>query len=393
MLLNGTQGLTFLAVFCTGSVLWLRSLAVPFSLFWPAFCIAAQSPALQRVLVLYSDERLLPANVIFDHSFRTTLETGTSMRTEFHSEFLDVSRFSGEVQQQHQRDFLREKYQDYPPDLIVAVSRPAGAFLMKYRSSLFNETPVVYLTWQGETPPGDPPDPKVAGIATSGSADATLRLAIDLQQDTRHVVVITGSSQRDKTLTEEVRRGSSAFENRVDFKWLTGLSLAELREKLARLPDNTVVLYLTLFQDAAGNRFTPLEALDQFASASRVPIYGYYDTYLGHGIVGGSFVTFEEIGRKTAQAGLRILAGESPQDVARSKIAQAIPIFDWHQLRRWRISTKRLPSGSMTLFKEPTYWQKYHWLILGVASAALIEGLLKSVLRYRQSVVLFRSWL
>jgi hypothetical protein len=47
--------------------------------------------------------------------------------------------------------------------------------------------------------------------------------------------------------------------------WLTDLSLPELRDKLARLPDHTVVLYLTLFQDAAGNRFTPLEALDQFA--------------------------------------------------------------------------------------------------------------------------------
>jgi PAS domain S-box-containing protein len=251
---------------------------------------------------------------------------------------------------------------------------------MKYRSSLFNETPVVYLTWQGETPPGDPPDPKVAGIATSGSADATLRLAIDLQQDTRHVVVITGSSQRDKTLTEEVRRGSNAFENRVDFTWLTDLSLPELRNKLARLPDHTIVLYLTLFQDAAGNRFTPLEALDQFAPASRVPIYGYYDTYLGHGVVGGSFVTFEQIGHKTAQAGLRILAGEDPQDVARSQIAQPIPMFDWHQLQRWKISGKRLPPGSLMLFKKPTYWQKYHWLILGVISAALIEGLLIAVL-------------
>ena len=235
----------------------LLSPTVIFSLFWPALSIAAQSLGSQRVLVLYSDERLLPANVIFDRSFRTNFQARSSKRTEFHSEFLDVSRFSGEVQQQHQRDFLREKYQDYPPDLIIAVSRPAGAFLMKYRASLFNETPVVYLTWQGEAPPGDLPDPKVAGIATSGSADATLRLALDLQQDTRHVVVITGSSQRDKTLTEEVRRGSSAFENRVDFKWLTGLSLAELREKLARLPDHTVALYLTLFQDAAGNRFTP----------------------------------------------------------------------------------------------------------------------------------------
>jgi hypothetical protein len=85
----------------------LLSQAAFFSLFWPAFCIGALSPGLQRVLVLYSDERLLPANVIFDNSFRTNLQAATSRRVEFHSEFLDASRFWREAQQENQRDFLR----------------------------------------------------------------------------------------------------------------------------------------------------------------------------------------------------------------------------------------------------------------------------------------------
>ena len=358
----------------------LLSQAAFFSLLWPALCSATQSVDPQRALVLYSDERLLPANVIFDRSFRTNLQADTSRHVEFHSEFLDVARFSREAQQENQRDFLRAKYRDYPPDLTIAVSASAVAFLMKYRATLFTEVPVVYLTWQGEAPPGDLGDPKAAGISIPGSVDATLRLALDLQQDTRRIAIVTGSSQRDKTLAEEARKGSSTFENRVAFTWLTDLSLPELRDQLARLPDHTVVLYLTLFLDAAGNRFTPQEALDQFAPASRVPIYGYYDTYLGHGIVGGSFVTFEEIGRKAAQASLRILSGESPQDVARSEIGQSIPMFDWRELRRWNISERRVPPGGVMLFREATYWEKNHWLILGVVAASLIEGLLIAVL-------------
>ena len=341
---------------------------------------SADSEGLQRVLVLYSDERLLPANVIFDHSFRTNLQSGAGKRIEFHSEFLDVSRFSREAQQENQREFLAAKYREYPPDLIIAVSGSAVAFLMKYRASLFTGVPVVYLTWQGEPPPGDLSDPKAVAISIRGRADATLKLALELQPDTRHIVVVTGSSQRDRALAEEARKGSSAFENRVTFTWLTDLSLRELRDELARLPDHSAVLYLTLFLDAAGNRFTPQEALDQFASASRVPIYGYYDTYLGHGIVGGSMLTFEEIGRKTAQVGLRVLAGESPQDVTRSDIGQAIPMFDWRELQRWHISERRLPPGSVVRFKEANYWEKHRWLILAGVSASLIEGLLIAVL-------------
>ncbi len=124
----------------------LLSRAVFFALFWPVFCIAAQSPGLQRVLVLYSEERLLPSNVIFDQSLRATLQAGATKHIEFHSEFLDEPYFSVEAHQEHLRDFLKEKDLDYPPDLLIAASRPAAAFLLKYRASLFTGAPVIYLT-------------------------------------------------------------------------------------------------------------------------------------------------------------------------------------------------------------------------------------------------------
>ena len=50
----------------------------------------------KQVLVVYSDERLLPANVIVDDAIRKTFAAEPASRIEFYSEFLDVSRFSGE---------------------------------------------------------------------------------------------------------------------------------------------------------------------------------------------------------------------------------------------------------------------------------------------------------
>jgi hypothetical protein len=128
---------------------------------------------------------------------------GAGKHVEFHSEFLDAARFSGQFQEEHQRDFLKEKYRDYPPDLVIGVSGSAVAFLMKYRESMFTGGPAVYLTWQGEVPVKDLQDKKAAAISTPGGAEATLRLALALQQDTRNIVIITGSSQRDNGLAEE----------------------------------------------------------------------------------------------------------------------------------------------------------------------------------------------
>ena len=142
------------------------------------------------------------------------------------------------------------------------------------------------------------------------AAASTLELALSLQPDTRNVAVVAGSAPQDLESAEQFRRETPAFADRVGFTWLINLSLSDLRAELSRLPDHTVVLYLTMFQDATGASFIPRQALALFAPASRAPIYGSYDTYLGYGIVGGSMVTFEEIGRKAARLGMRILAGE-----------------------------------------------------------------------------------
>src|SRR5271157_4354730 len=98
---------------------------------------AAGQVPIQRVLVLYSDERLLPANIIVDEAVRAAFAAATKKRVEFYSEFLDVARFPGEEQQQRQRDFFRDKYRERPHDLVFAVSGGALVFLAKHRTDLF----------------------------------------------------------------------------------------------------------------------------------------------------------------------------------------------------------------------------------------------------------------
>src|SRR6266576_3380452 len=268
---------------------------------------AGQAPVPgQRVLMLYSDERLLPANIIMDEAIRAAFAVGTKNRVEFYSEFLDVARFPGEEQQQRQRDFFRDKYRERPPDLVIAASGGALAFLAKHRAELFAGVPIVYCSFAGDPHPDLLSDARIAEVAVPYCVAPTLEMMLRLHPDSRQVAVVSGSGPRDRQLADTFRQEMITFGNRVAFTWLTNLSMEELRGELSRLADHTVVLYLTMFQDAAGKTFTSRHALDAFAPASRAPIYGCFDTYLGHGIVGGSMVTFEEIGRKAAQLGIRI---------------------------------------------------------------------------------------
>ena len=145
---------------------------------------------------------------------------------------------------------------------------------------------------------------------------------------------------------------------------------------MARLPDHTAPPsphnVPGCFRE---NTFRPRQALDEFAFASRVPIYGYYETYLGHGIVGGSIVPFEEIGRKPPSWPFHP-GGENPQAAPRSESYQPVPMFDWRQLQRWNISENRLPPGSILRFKKPPYWEQHRQIIVTAVSLCLLEGLL-----------------
>jgi PAS domain S-box-containing protein len=96
---------------------------------------------------------------------------------------------------------------------------------------------------------------------------------------------------------------------------------------------------------------------------------------MGSGMLGGRLVNYEALGTRAAETGLRIFAGESPQNIP-LQIVPSATMFDWRELRRWGIDESKLPAGSIVRFKEPTFWERYKWRIIGVISLCILEALL-----------------
>jgi PAS domain S-box-containing protein len=149
--------------------------------------------------------------------------------------------------------------------------------------------------------------------------------------------------------------------------------MAELKNRLASLPPNTVILYLSFFLDPAGNSYSGPEALSLFAPTSSVPTYGISETYMGVGIVGGSLIDFEALGKRTGQIALRVLAGERVSDIHPESVPN-VQVFDWRQLKRWGIDDRRVPAASTVRFKSPTFWELYKWYVLAIIAVLIIES-------------------
>ena len=192
----------------------------------------------------------------------------------------------------------------------------------------------------------------------------TVEAALGLIPGTRRLFVVAGQSDYDRGLTALVKTDLISYENKLDVTYLTDLPMSQLLERLRNLPDHSIVLFLSFFKDVQGREFlsTP-EALPMIAGAANAPVFGIADTYLGHGIVGGFVVSAEEQGKILAHDALEILGGKPPQDIPVVH-GPNLYLFDWRELKRWKLDESRLPAGSTVLFRQPTLWEKYRPTLL-----------------------------
>jgi len=165
-------------------------------------CLAlAEAPP--RVLLLFSNDRLLPANQLMEVGLRRAFEEGgegTSM--DLYAEFLDAVRFPSADQSAAMEEYLRRRHGDAPPDVWIALGAQALDFLMQRRDTLFPGTPIV-----------------VGGIGTAQIADLTDRRGLtgrpmewsvaplleklpEMRPEIRRILLVAGAAEFDRKRNE-----------------------------------------------------------------------------------------------------------------------------------------------------------------------------------------------
>src|SRR5262245_29686855 len=234
----------------------------------PVVTLQAAAVPQKNVLFLSSEDTFRPAFLSFAQGLRTALVDGSTEQFEFFTETLDQSRFPDVKYGTHRLDYFRWKYADRPLDLIIAGPTPALDFLIAHRDELFPGVPVVFasadenLVRQRKLPRG------FTGLPMHFDVGATLELALQLQPDTREVVVVVGKSAFDQSWEAIARAAFRPFEERVRFRYLNNLPFAAILKKLSYLPAHCVVLYFSLYEDAAGATRAVVDAGQEIARRS-----------------------------------------------------------------------------------------------------------------------------
>ena len=336
----------------------------------------------KSVLVLYATRRDAQIVTVGDRELPRLLEEGLPGGVDYYSEFLDQARFDQKDYQTAFRDFLESKYRGHRFDLVIAMGESPLNFLVKYRDSLFGGTPLLYFS---ERPA--PTYPNTTGVIAVANLGETMALALQLQPETAHAFVVSGTrTDILDTAKEQLRQ----FESRLQVTFLAGLPTPELEARLKSLPARSIVYYLVVDRDGTGEFVHPLEYLDRVVASSNAPVYSWVDSAMDHGIVGGALKDQLAQTQAVGHLALRVLGGEAAESIPPVQDDLTVTQVDWRQLRRWGISESRVPAGTVMRFRTPSAWDRFApyfvaAAVLFVAQSVLIGGLLIQRTRRRKA--------
>jgi PAS domain S-box-containing protein len=327
----------------------------------------AQTQQPPIVLTVHWGAEDAPGTPGIDAAIKETLLSDPTSPVAYFTEYLETDRLPVAEASSALSNYIREKYAGRPIDVVIAVSDPAFDFVRQHRADLFPSVPIVAASTSLLDSGVRTGDVGATGVIGNVGYSSTLALALQLQPSTKRVFVIAHAPTFD--LVERIRPELLPFANRVELTYFDEPSLDRLLAEVRALPRDSVILYARHSRDEEGNPLSPADVARLVSEASRVPVYGVSNTYMGSGIVGGMLASREQIGRRLAEMTRMILRGTPANDIAVEPIP-LVATLDWRALTRWSIDPTVVTDAADIQFRQLTVWERYRRYI--VAAVALI---------------------
>jgi signal transduction histidine kinase len=346
----------------------------------PAIAPAAE-PLPRSVLILDQTEPASQWGFSFRSGLRSVLGADPTAPIAIYSEVLDLGRFSGKEYEDLLRTSLSAKYRNKPIGVIVVHGSTALEILLRLRSELWSTVPVVFGVVDEATASRLTFPPDVTGTVVRLRLSNAVAVARAIVPNLKRIVLVGDPFERQtfrKHYVEELPQVAKEFEI-ID---LSGLPLAEVKERVAVLPDDAAIIYTAIYVDGGGMAYVPPGPIDQIAAAANRPIVGDAEPSMGKGATGGLMVVADPIARASAQIALRILNGEDVTSIPIRVGDFNKPMFDWRQLQRFGISEKQLPPGSEVIYRTLSLWDQYRWQLTTIFAVVLFQAALIGWLLY-----------
>jgi two-component system, sensor histidine kinase len=291
----------------------------------------------------------------------------SDLQLEFFREYLDTKRVNPNITFQHHSTLFEKKYSNIKIDLIFVTDNDALIFMEQNGEKLFPEIPVVFcgINNQYTFKKG------FTGIIEEVDIESNITLIKKLHPNLErlHLVIdrtTTGEGLRHKT-NQLLETKNYPFPVEI----LSDFTIEELQEYAINFKQGDAILFLLFNVDRDQKYLSYEEALICIDQACDVPIYGTWDFYLHHGIIGGNIITGRSHGQKAGELAVKLLLGE-PIDRIKPFAGPTFYAFNYPILKNYGIKRESLPRERIVVNSPYQFLRKNIRLIFGFAAVVVV---------------------
>lgn len=263
-------------------------------------------------------------------------------------------------------------------DAIIIGDNSALEFSQKRRAGFLGKTPLVCIGTDNESFLDNAEKiPNVKIIKDEIFLEENIKLAMTLFPDRKKIAFIVCSDQQ----IEECESKMTKYEIDSESKNVSQMSQRQIEEYVLQL-GKCPIIFLPSPKELNENNLNSWRILDIILDSTENPIFVCHDIGMGEGVLGGYFISTEELGNSVARA-LGIFFENATQAKKENAPhlqqiqAQANYFFDFEQMKKFKIKTSLL--NSKTIFINDNQVESAKQILLSlffslslVLSAAII---------------------
>ncbi len=344
---------------------------------WALPPIDAHADQEKRVLVLHSYHKGLSwtEKVVSGIESEFAKAAAGGVRATIDYEYMDTKRFVDDAYFKILFDLYRHKSKKLRYHVIISVDDAALVFLKRYRDRLYGEVPVVFCGVNFFTDDMLRGHKRYTGVVEAFDVRATLDLALSLHPNTKEFVVVGDNTITSQSNVKALSAVAPVYlKKNVGMRFLTDADIWRYARELERLGPGSVIIAMLFNLDNEGKFYTYEESFEIYTQYAKVPVYTYWDFYLGYGAVGGKIISGVTQGEEAAKKAIQVLRGEKVQHIPILKESPNRYMFDYKVLRFYGIGESKLPPNSIIINKPHELIDTFHrhkFLIMGILAFIL----------------------
>ncbi len=350
----------------------LRSILITLSLIFTYPRLMAAEPLdSKKILVIYPFAAIGEWGMDFNTGFNPGITSSAAFKASVYLHFLkaDIS-----IRDEDRMSELNNLTKAYHFDIVIGLLPPVHDFLINRGSELFADIPIL-LVATGDKEIDTVKDEDNFYYIKSSAPTAITETIADIKQmmpRLKHLYVHSGSGPSDLPYLEMLKKQVDKYFNSAMVEYWVGNPIGEVFTLASKVEENSAILLLATNTDRYGNAYIMSDFFPHYSEIANAPIFSFYDSEFGVGIVGGTMTSAKSYGEYAAIATNSIFAGDGKQTIGMADTAQKK--YDWRQLKRWDFDLLRVPHSAKILFMEESFWRKYKEIVIVVFLIILLQS-------------------